>query len=321
MGTEKTNHASITPITTTDLSAYFSKIAQGKVRDIYAIDHDILLFVATDRVSAYDVVLKNGIPNKGALLTLLSRFWFSLLPTLIPSLKTHFLTLDLPSSLQNSDLAPSFHNRSMQVRRYKKLFAIESIVRGYITGSAWSEYKKTGTVHGIAMPTGLQESAKLEKPLWTPSTKAEQGLHDENISPEKAAEIVGAEYAKRIEELSLEIYCKARDYAAERGIIIADTKFEFALDTSASNPADAVILVDEVLTPDSSRFWPAAKYQVGKTQESLDKQFLRDWLTKEGLKGKEGVEMPEEVAKRTADGYREAFEKLAGKSFEAALTE
>ncbi len=190
----------------------------------------------------------------------------------------------------------------MQVRRLT-IFPIESIVRGYITGSAWTEYQKSGTVHGITMPPGLRESQQLEKPLWTPSTKAEAGAKDENITPEQAAQIVGPDYARTIEALSLEIYSKARDYAAERGIIIADTKFEFGLDAEAADDAESVVLVDEVLTPDSSRFWPAARYEVGRSQESLDKQFLRDWLTGQGLKGKEGVTMTEEVVRRTAEGY------------------
>lgn len=198
----------------------------------------------------------------------------------------------------------------MQVRRLKVL-PIESIVRGYITGSAWSEYQKTGTVHGLAMPAGLRESEKLGAPLWTPSTKAEAGAKDENISPARASEIVGERYAKRIEGLSLQVYERARDYASERGIIIADTKFEFGLDEES----DEIVLVDEVLTPDSSRFWPLAEYEVGRGQRSFDKQFLRDWLTKEGLKGKEGVELPDEIVRRTAEAYQEAFERLVGKEW------
>jgi len=202
----------------------------------------------------------------------------------------------------------------MLVRRLK-IFSLESIVRGYITGSGWAEYKQTGTVHGISMPKDLKESQKLETPLWTPSTKAELGDKDENISPAKAREIVGEKYAARIEELSLKIYTVARDYAAERGIIIADTKFEFGLDEET----DEVVLVDEVLTPDSSRFWPADKYEVGKGQDSYDKQYLRDWLTGEGLKGRDGVEMPEAVVQETARKYREAFQKLTGKNWEKDL--
>lgn len=195
----------------------------------------------------------------------------------------------------------------MQVRRLK-IFPIESIVRGYITGSAWREYVKKGTVHGMEMPKGLRESEKLEKALWTPSTKAEAGAKDENISPGKGAEIVGKNYADQIASLSLQLYNSAASYALERRILIADTKFEFGLDETTSPPS--VVLVDEVLTPDSSRFWDAEKYEVGRGQDSLDKQVLRDWLVREGLKGREGVEMPEEVVLRTRKGYEEAAERL-----------
>lgn len=268
------------------------KIASGKVREIYEIDSQSLLFVATDRISAYDVIMKNGVPQKGALLTLMTAHWFNLFKEKIPDLKTHLLSASVPASIASSlpaEVSNQLRLRTMHVRRLKVL-PLESIVRGYITGSAWSEYKKTGTVHGIAMPKGLQESQKLEKPLWTPSTKAEVGDKDENISPEEATKIVGVKYAKKIEELSLKVYqivsifwddfdhdiklnfVKARDYAAERGIIIADTKFEFGLDVDT----DEVILVDEVLTPDSSRFWPADKYELGKSQDSFDKVGFRN---------------------------------------------
>jgi len=245
----------------------------------------------------------------------------------MPNLKTHFLSSDLPSSIP-SEARSQLDKRSMQVRRYQ-IVPLESIVRGYITGSAWSEYKKHVTVHGMPMPEGLQESQKLEKPIWTPSTKAEQGEHDENISRDKAVEIVGESVAKRVEEASLLIYEKvriesvnpfcdcpqltiltqAREYAEERGIIIADTKFEFGLDE-----AGEIVLVDEVLTPDSSRFWPAEKYAIGRGQASYDKQFLRDWLTSSSLKGVDGVAMPEEIAAETASKYREAFTKITGQS-------
>ena len=199
----------------------------------------------------------------------------------------------------------------MQVRRLKVL-PIESIVRGYITGSAWAEYRKTGTVHGLSIPKGLRESERLKEPVWTPSTKAEMGQHDENISADKAAEIIGSAYVERVKELSLKIYGIAREHAEQRGIIIADTKFEFAVD----EVTDEIILVDEVLTPDSSRFWDRKKYEVGRGQESLDKQFLRDWLTKEGLKGKDGISMTDEVMQRTKEGYVKAFEMLTGKKWE-----
>lgn len=205
----------------------------------------------------------------------------------------------------------------MQVRKLK-IFPIEVIVRGYITGSAWREYQKSSTVHGIQIPAGLQNcQAFPQGAIYTPSTKAEAGANDENIHPSKAAEIVGEKYAQRIEDLAIKLYTTARDYAAERGIIIADTKFEFGLDEET----DDVVLVDEVLTPDSSRFWPASKYEVGKEQDSYDKEFLRSWLTTEGLKGKQGVAMPENIVSQTAEKYREAFEVLTGRKWEDALKE
>ncbi|KAK3697133.1 Bifunctional purine biosynthetic protein ade1 [Vermiconidia calcicola] len=293
-------------ITTVDLStSNLKKIAAGKVREIFEIDSNTLLFIATDRISAYDVVLTNGVPGKGALLTQLSKHWFDLLASRMPSLKNHMVTTDLPPSTQGTDAARLLEGRSMQVKRYP-IIPLESIVRGYITGSAWKEYHTSGTVHSIPMPAGLKESQKLEKPLWTPSTKAEAGAHDENISPARAAELVGGDVAAKVEKISLQVYEIARDYAAERGIIIADTKFEFGLDPETNE----VVLVDEVLTPDSSRFWPADKYEVGRAQESYDKQYLRDWLTESGLKGKEGVEMPKDVVEGTSRKYREAYEKL-----------
>ncbi|KAF2208238.1 hypothetical protein CERZMDRAFT_49815 [Cercospora zeae-maydis SCOH1-5] len=291
-------------------SVGLKKIASGKVREIFEVDEQTLLFVATDRISAYDVILTNGVPNKGALLTQLSAHWFSLISKHFPELKTHLKSTQLPASVP-LNLAPQLEKRSMQVKRVP-VIPLESIVRGYITGSAWSEYKKSGTVHGMPAPAGLKESQKLEKPLWTPSTKAEQGEHDENISKQKAIEIVGEEVAKKVEDASLKIYEMARDYAEERGIIIADTKFEFGLDPETKE----IVLIDEVLTPDSSRFWPKDKYEVGKGQSSYDKQYLRDWLTNSGLKGKDGVSMTEEVAQDTASKYREAYEKITGEKWQ-----
>ncbi|RMY22322.1 hypothetical protein D0867_02785 [Hortaea werneckii] len=346
-------------VTKIDLESHgFKKIASGKVREIYELDNDTLLFVATDRISAYDVILDNqtscssrfikiypppslssptlndpqspvlkaphiytqstknkltlpkqGIPTKGALLTQLSAHWFALIAAELPHLKTHLLSTSLPASIPSS-LRPALENRTMQVRKHP-ILPLESIVRGYITGSAWAEYQRSGTVHGIPMPEGLKESQKLECPIWTPSTKAEQGEHDENISPAKAREIVGEEVAGKVEEVSLKVYGMARDYAEARGILIADTKFEFGLDPTTNE----IVLVDEVLTPDSSRFWPAEGYQVGKGQSSYDKQYLRDWLVSSGLKGKQGVSMPEEVAQETGRKYREAYAKITGKEW------
>lgn len=202
----------------------------------------------------------------------------------------------------------------MQVNKYK-IFPIEAIVRGYITGSAWKEYQRSGTVHGLPIAPGLREcEAFPQGTIYTPSTKAEQGANDENIHPSEAAKIVGEKYAARIEELSLKLYKAARDHALEHGIIIADTKFEFGLDTET----DEIVLVDEVLTPDSSRFWPLDKYEIGHDQESYDKQYLRNWLTKEGLKGKDDVAMPADIVENTSKKYVEAFELLTGKKFEDA---
>ena len=258
---------SVITLTKSDLCETFPLLVSGKVRDLYEIDSKTLLFVASDRISAYDVIMKNGVPEKGALLTRLSAHWFHVLSSSIPSLKTHFISLDLPSQVPQG-LHTQLQKRSMQVRKLQ-IFPIEAIVRGYITGSAWKEYKAEGTVHGMKVESGLSEcEAFPQGAIYTPSTKADAGQNDENIHPDQAAKIIGEKYAKRIEQLALDLYSVARDYALQRGIIIADTKFEFGLDTEN----DEIILVDEVLTPDSSRFWPAHNYKIGKAQESFDKQ-------------------------------------------------
>jgi phosphoribosylaminoimidazole-succinocarboxamide synthase len=236
----------------------------------------------------------------------MSIYWFKYLPNHVPGLQTHFLTSSLPPVL-SSQL--HLQERSMQVRRLR-IIPIESIVRGYITGSGWSEYTKSGTVNTIVLPKGLIEGQKLPTPLWTPSTKAEIGGKDENISPEAARKIIGnPSIAEKIKHLSLAIYTAAAARAESVGIVLADTKFEFGLDEH-----DNVVLVDEVLTPDSSRFWPMDTWEenLGKAQPSFDKQFLRDWLTSEGLKGKDGVTVPDEIVKKTAEKYREAYEKITG---------
>ncbi|KAL8985487.1 MAG: hypothetical protein Q9205_000803 [Flavoplaca limonia] len=303
-----------TVLTQTDLENSLPLVARGKVRDLYEINDATLLFVATDRISAFDVVMARGIPNKGALLSLISVHWFKVLSAAIPSLRTHFITLDLPGQIP-VELRPQYQDRCMQVRKLE-VFKIEAIVRGYITGSAWSSYRKDGTVCGIQIQPGLKESEAFpEGPIYTPSTKADLGDHDENIHPEKAKEIVGARYANRIEELALSLYRHAAAYAYERGIIIADTKFEFGLDKET----DEVILIDEVLTPDSSRFWPLDRYKIGESPPSFDKQPLRNWLTSQGLKGKEGVTMSDEVIARTEALYREAFERLTGRKWTEKL--
>ncbi|EEU41030.1 uncharacterized protein NECHADRAFT_66694 [Fusarium vanettenii 77-13-4] len=292
------------------------KIASGKVRDLFKLpDADTLLFVASDRVSAFDVVMKNGIPDKGKILNIISAHWFKVLTERIPDLRTHFITLDVPAGVTTEE-AKAIKDRSMQVRRLQ-VVKLESIVRGYLTGSAFKEYKKSGTVHGITVEPGMEEAQKFKQPLWTPSTKADAGEHDENIHPDDAWKEVGdRETADRVKELSLKIYEEASKYAEERGIILADTKFEFAKDAEGN-----IYLVDEVLTPDSSRFWPAAGYMPGRDQDSFDKQFIRNWLIKEGLKGKDGVSLPEEIVQATSDRYREAFLMLTGKRFEDAISQ
>jgi phosphoribosylaminoimidazole-succinocarboxamide synthase len=291
------------------------KIATGKVRDLYSVDDKTLLFVASDRVSAFDVVMKNGIPDKGAILTLASAHWFRVLTEHIPELKTHFIGLGPPAGKLPAEEAALIAHSSMHVRKLK-VFPIEAIVRGYLTGSAWKEYEARGTVHGMAVPAGMRLSQAFPGgALYTPSTKAEAGQHDVNIHPSEAAKLVGEKYASRIESLALQIYNTARSYADARGIIIADTKFEFGLDPET----DEIILVDEVLTPDSSRFWPKDKYEIGRDQDSFDKQFIRNWLIKEGLKAKAGVELPEEVCQATSKRYKEAFFLLTGTKFEDAV--
>ncbi|KAI4263717.1 MAG: hypothetical protein L6R42_001139 [Xanthoria sp. 1 TBL-2021] len=303
-------------LTQTDLEDSLPLVARGKVRDLYKVDDETLLFVTTDRISAYDVIMARGIPNKGALLSLITVHWFEVLSAAIPSLRTHFITLDLPEQIPVKVRA-QYQNRSMQVRKLE-VFKIEAIVRGYITGSAWSSYQKDGTVCGIQIQPGLKESEAFpEGPIYTPSTKADLGDHDENIHPEKAKEIVGARYAERIEELALSLYRHAAAYAYERGIIIADTKFEFGLDKET----DEVVLIDEVLTPDSSRFWPADRYKIGESPPSFDKQPLRDWLATQGLKGKEGVAISDEVIAKTEEMYKEAFERLTGREWSAKLVD
>ncbi|KAK0628571.1 putative phosphoribosylaminoimidazole-succinocarboxamide synthase [Bombardia bombarda] len=303
------------PVVTSIELASLPKLASGKVRDLYTVDAQTLLFVTTDRISAYDVIMANGVPLKGAILTQISAHWFRVLSGAVPGLKTHFLTLTPPAALTPAE-RQLVRARSMQVRKLR-VFPLEAIVRGYITGSAWSEYQKSGTVHGLPQPAGLSQCEPFPEPIYTPSTKAELGQHDENISPQKAVEIVGERYASRIEELALQVYKAGAAYARERGIIIADTKFEFGLDEET----DEIVLIDEVLTPDSSRFWPADGYEVGRDQDSFDKQYLRNWLTKEGLKGKDGVEMPADVAAATGERYLDAFKRLVGKTLEETLAE
>ncbi|KAG5969932.1 hypothetical protein E4U58_000923 [Claviceps cyperi] len=300
-------------LTTIDLPS-LQKISSGKVRDLFRLpDPGSLLFVASDRLSAFDVVMANGIPNKGAILTLMSAYWFRLLSERIPDLRSHFLSLETPAGVLTASEASLIKNRSMQVRKLE-VVKIEAIVRGYLTGSAWKEYQAKGTVHGIVMPAGMQLSQKFPQAIYTPSTKAEAGEHDQNIHPDDAWKEIGdKDTAKKVEELSLMIYETAAAYAEERGIIIADTKFEFARDQDGN-----VYLVDEVLTPDSSRFWPKDGYELGKEQDSFDKQYIRNWLIKEGLKAQEGVTIPEDIVEVTSAKYKDAFHRLTGETFDTA---
>ncbi|KAF0277374.1 hypothetical protein FOG50_01761 [Hanseniaspora uvarum] len=292
-------------------------LAKGKVRDIYELtdNKDYLIFIASDRISAYDVIMENGIPEKGKLLTQLSKFWFNNI--LKDSIRNHiyldtnkeiaeFLKIDEDSEIFKNEIK----DRCLIVKKYE-LIPLECIVRGYITGSGWKEYSKTKTIHTMkVLPEDVEykQCQKLSKPMFTPSTKAEQGLHDENISIEEAKKILNKDQdlIDRIEKISIDLYSKAHDYAATKGIIIADTKFEFGYDKSN----DEIVLVDEVLTPDSSRFWQSSKYEVGRDQDSYDKQFLRNWLTESGLAGKNGTEMPEDIVKNTFDKYKEAYDLL-----------
>ena len=283
------------------------KLLSGKVREIFDLG-DRLLLVASDRLSAFDVIMPNGIPRKGEVLTQISHFWFGKFASLVPNHLLAGANDPLPKYLQpfaTGAVCKDLARRSMIVKKAKPL-AIECIVRGYLSGSGWKEYKKSQTVCGIRLPAGLTESAELPEPIFTPSTKAEAG-HDENISFDEACKIVGAELATQARDLSLKIYRAARDYARQRGIIIADTKFEFGLDNGK------LILIDEVLTPDSSRFWPADQYAPGRGQPSFDKQFVRDYLeTLDWDKTPPGPKLPDDVVAKTTAKYLEAYERLTG---------
>ena len=295
------------PILQLDLPG-IKKVRSGKVREVFDLG-DRFLLVASDRISAFDVIMPNGIPRKGEVLTQISHFWFEKFSSLVPN---HLLRrADEPLGVQALAGLPAaqladLQRRSMIVKKAKPL-AIECIVRGYLSGSGWKEYKKSQTVCGIKLPAGLTESAELPEPIFTPSTKAEAG-HDENISFAEACKIVGTDLATQARDLSLKIYKAGRDYARQRGIIIADTKFEFGLFDGK------LILIDEVMTPDSSRFWPADQYAPGRGQPSFDKQFVRDYLeTLDWDKTPPGPKLPDDVVAKTSATYLEAYEKLTGK--------
>ena len=280
---------------------------QGKVRDLYDIDARTMLLVATDRLSAFDVVLPTPIEHKGAILTQIANFWFDKLAYIVPN----HLTGIAPESVVGSDAEKAqLGKRAIVVKKLKPL-PIEAIVRGYLAGSGWKEYKAGGTVCGIALPAGLQEASRLPAPIFTPSSKAEVGDHDINITHQQAAALLGADLAKTVANVSIQLYKEAAEYALSRGIIIADTKFEFGLDENGQ-----LYLIDEVLTPDSSRFWPADQYVVGSNPPSYDKQYVRDWLEASGWnKTPPGPELPADVAAKTSEKYREAFQRLTGAAF------
>jgi len=277
-------------------------IQKGKVRDIYAVDDQHILIITTDRLSAFDVILPTAIPGKGAVLTTVSKFWFKQMESVIPN---HLADLPLASVIPDAAERAKVADRAMLVRKLRPL-PVEAIVRGYLVGSGWKDYQATGSVCGIPLPAGLQLADKLPDTLYTPSTKAAIGEHDENIDYDQTVALLGAERAAEVRDVSLALYNQARDYAAQRGIIIADTKFEFGLDDD-----DNLILIDEALTPDSSRFWPADQYKPGQNPPSFDKQFVRDYLeTLDWNKQDPGPALPDEVLAKTAAKYLEAQNRL-----------
>ena len=281
------------------------KIHQGKVRDVYEVDDKHLLMVASDRLSAFDVVLPDAIPDKGALLTQISNFWFDMMS---PIIKNHLTGIPVAQVIPDAD--EDLQKRAVVVKKLKAL-PCEAIVRGYIIGSGWKDYLATGAVCGISLPAGLKQAEQLPQTLFTPSSKAAVGDHDENITFAQLVNLIGTERAEQLQDVSVRIYEKASQHAAENGIIIADTKFEFGLDED-----DELVLMDEVLTPDSSRFWNAANYQAGSSPESYDKQFIRDYLeTLDWDKQPPGPHVPAELIAKTAEKYHEAYKRITGHTF------
>ena len=286
----------------------YAPVKEGKIREVYDIG-DSLIMVATDRISAFDHILKNKISDKGAILTQMSKFWFDFTKDILPN---HMLSVDV-NDMPEFFRKPEFTGNSMKVKKLRML-PLECIVRGYITGSGWASYKENGTVCGIKLPEGLKESEKLPEPIYTPSTKAEIGLHDENISYEQSIKVLekefpgkGEEYASKLKDATIALYKKCADYALSKGIIIADTKFEFGLDEN-----DNIVIGDEMLTPDSSRFWPLEGFKVGAGQPSYDKQYVRDWLK---ANPDSDYLLPEDVIEKTIEKYKEAFKLLTGEDF------
>ncbi len=279
-------------------------VYRGKVRDVYGVGDEHLLIVTTDRLSAFDVVLPDPIPGKGAVLTAVSGFWFKRMRDVVPN---HLADLRLEEVLPDPGERAQVEGRAVVVKRLDAL-PVEAIVRGYLIGSGWKDYQKTGAVCGIPLPPGLRQAEQLPEAIFTPSTKAAVGDHDENIDFDRTVSLIGRELAEQVRDVSLRIYREAADYARGRGIIIADTKFEFGLDRDGR-----LTLIDEALTPDSSRFWPADRYQVGTSPESFDKQYVRDYLeTLDWDKTPPGPKLPDKVIRRTAEKYREALERLTG---------
>ena len=279
-------------------------VSQGKVRDIYSVDEKHLLIVTTDRLSAFDVILPDPIPGKGAVLTNMSNFWFARTKNIVPN---HLSDIALQDVLTNADERATVGDRAIVVKRLQPL-PVEAVVRGYLIGSGWKDYQQTGAVCGIALPAGMEMAAQLPEPIFTPATKADVGDHDENIDFGRMCDMVGTELAERVRDLSIEIYLHGAKYARQHGIIIADTKFEFGLDDDGK-----LYLIDEVLTPDSSRFWPADQYAAGISPPSFDKQFVRDYLeTLDWNKQAPGPKLPDEVVIRTAEKYQQALDQLTG---------
>lgn len=280
------------------------KISSGKVREIYEVDEDKLLLVVSDRISAFDYILPSLVPNKGKILNQISEFWFNYIKDIIPNHVISTNIKDFPKEFQTEE----FEGRSMLVKKLK-MIPVECIVRGYITGSGWKSYQENGTVCGISLPEGLQESEKLPEPIFTPTTKADEG-HDENISFEEVCNLIGKDLAENLRAKTIEIYSKCAEYALTKGVIIADTKFEFGIDENGK-----LVIGDEVLTPDSSRFWPASDYQIGRGQKSFDKQYIRDWIKSTGYNPESGTPIPDDVIDVTVNKYKEAYEILTGKKF------
>lgn len=282
----------------------FTLIGRGKVRDIYAVDKSHLLIVTTDRLSAYDVVLPDPVPFKGEILTQISNFWFDMMSDLIPN---HLTELELDSVIDDAELRDTLEKRAIIVRRLEPL-PIEAVVRGYLIGSGWFDYERTGRICGVDLPPGLEQAAQLPEVLFTPASKAKAGDHDENITFSDVARLIGSELASRIRNLSIAIYERAAKHALERGIIIADTKFEFGLDEN-----EQLFLIDEALTPDSSRFWPLNEYSTGISPPSFDKQFVRDYLeTLDWDKNSPGPPLPADIVQQTSEKYQQAYSLLTG---------